>query len=244
MAVSRRARLLKAYPGGPHSRILEFESDEELSFSGGQYVIIQTGIPIGDGKTAKRAYSILSSDTNQREFQLAVRRIGPGPGSNYMLDLPVGSEIAFSGPWGKFSPAPGISAQRVVVVATDTGITAALGLIQSRSVMGSPQRVFLFWLMPADEYFIPEAEVRARVEGLCAEFNVFRMPVEQAQRESWWNREQPVIMERFRRLRPEQMFMAGDGYLLACMRDALLHTFDAPPEIRLETFFRHQLVKQ
>src|SRR5260370_20070502 len=103
MAQPRVARLVKAERLGPEARLLTFVLAEgEVGFSGGQYVIVNTGIELPGGKLAKRAYSILSSDADQREFQIAVRRVGEGPGSNFMHRIEVGAELPFSGPWGKF----------------------------------------------------------------------------------------------------------------------------------------------
>jgi ferredoxin-NADP reductase len=243
MAVSRRARLVAAHVGGPQSRILEFETEDDLGFTGGQYIIVQTGVPIEEGKTAKRAYSVASADATQRQFQLAVRRIDNGPGSNYMMNVPVGSEIAFSGPWGKFLPVDS-SPQTVTVVATDTGITAALGLVQSRRFSESRERLALLWLIGTDEYFVPETEVRTRVAGLCSDFAVYRIPVDPQQRQAWWQREQSSVLSRLQQNQPEKVFLSGDGFLLARIRDALIQNMEAPPDIALETFFHHQAVKQ
>lgn len=57
-----------------------------------------------NGKAVKRAYSMLSPDAEQRRFQLAVKRIPDGPGSDFMHGIAVGGELRFSGPWGRFFP--------------------------------------------------------------------------------------------------------------------------------------------
>ena len=109
MAQARVARLVKAECLGAEARLLRFALAEgEIGFAGGQYIIVNTGIELPGGKLAKRAYSILSSDDDQREFQIAVRRIGEGPGSNFMHRIEVGAEVTFSGPWGKLVPEAGL----------------------------------------------------------------------------------------------------------------------------------------
>jgi ferredoxin-NADP reductase len=132
MADARTARLSAGRGLGPKTRLLEFSipDGQPLGFVGGQYIIVNTGVPLPGGKVAKRAYSILSSDAEQERFQIAVRQIGPGPGSNFMHELPVGSELPFSGPWGKYLVGPSEAAGKTLVFATDTGLTAALGLIR------------------------------------------------------------------------------------------------------------------
>jgi ferredoxin-NADP reductase len=243
MAVSKRARIVHASSPGPQCRILQLEADDDLGFRGGQYVIVQTGVAIGDGKTAKRAYSILSSDAEQRSFELAVRRIENGPGSNYMASLAVGAELSFSGPWGKFFVAEDTAPQSIGVVATDTGITAALGVAASSQMASHGHRVPLIWLISGDQYFLPESEVHARVARTAADLKVFRVPTEQTSRKSWWDTQGAAVIEHVRSCRLGKVFLSGDGNLLARMRD-VLQACDTPPELTMETFFHHQAVKQ
>ena len=59
------------------------------------------------GKAVKRAYSLLSADSDQQRFILASKRMPDGPGSGYMHALAPGDAVKFSGPWGKLRPAEG-----------------------------------------------------------------------------------------------------------------------------------------
>ncbi|HEX4456456.1 MAG TPA: oxidoreductase, partial [Polyangia bacterium] len=45
------------------TRLVELEPAESLDFVGGQYIIVNSGITLPDGKVAKRAYSFVSADT-------------------------------------------------------------------------------------------------------------------------------------------------------------------------------------
>lgn len=221
---------------------MHFEAEEELGFAGGQYVIVQTGVAIGEGKTAKRAYSILSSDVSQRSFELAVRPIENGPGSNYMASLPVGADLAFSGPWGKFFVDTETASEPIVVLATDTGITAALGILGSSRLAGHVRRVPLVWLTTGDSYFLPESEVRARVASLPADLHALRIPAEQPDRDAWWDDNHSVVLDHVFGCTPSKVYLSGDGHVLAKIRDASRHS-NKPPEVILETFFHHQAVK-
>src|SRR5947207_581966 len=147
MATARTARVVRAEPVGREGRLVELESAEPLGFVGGQYIIVNTRIPLPGGKIAKRAYSILSSDDDQHRFQIAVRRIGEGPGSSFMHSLPIGGELIFSGPWGKFLPDDS-RPRRTFVVATHTGITAALGLVRGQRFAPQIPTTSLVWLEP------------------------------------------------------------------------------------------------
>jgi ferredoxin-NADP reductase len=170
MALPRFATVTGVEPLGPDTRLLQLAlvADEPLGFAGGQYIIVDTGLVTPTGKAVKRAYSILSAEEDQRAFTLASKRIPGGPGSGYMHELAAGTEIKFSGPWGKLRAAEGL-AGRALVLATDTGVTAALGLVLGRAFAPLLPRTRFVWLRTDPGYFLPEALVRARLpRGLAA----------------------------------------------------------------------------
>jgi ferredoxin-NADP reductase len=252
MAQHKTAKLVTAQHLGVNARLLEFAVEEDLGFTGGQYVIVNTGIPIADGKTAKRAYSILSSDAEQRRFEIAVRQIGEGPGSCYMHELAVGSEIVFSGPWGKYLPpdssasvspaAVERAAQPTAVIATDTGITAAMGLLSSTKFTPYRERTALTWICESDNYFLPESFVRDRISQFRGTFDVIHVSTEANRRENWLQANKNAMVGRIREQKPQTLFLSGDGLILAELRDAVLEK-TPEVEIRTESFFHHEELK-
>ncbi|AUX19914.1 uncharacterized protein SOCEGT47_003680 [Sorangium cellulosum] len=78
-----------------------------------------------------------------------------------LSDIAVGGELEWSGPWGKLRLPDGFSG-RALVVATDTGITAALGIARGAAAAGA-QRLDLLWLVESEAYFVPERFVRDRL---------------------------------------------------------------------------------
>ena len=120
MAEPRNARLTDARIIGSETRLLTFQIEEArpLGFIGGQYVIVNTGLPLPGAKLPSGLIRSCRPDTDQHRFQIAVKRIGTGPGSNFMHTLSVGSELTFSGPWGKFFPSDGEADQPTLVFAT------------------------------------------------------------------------------------------------------------------------------
>jgi ferredoxin-NADP reductase len=228
MAQERKAVLVSAENIGAHTRLLNLEIQQEpLGFAGGQYIIVHTGAPEIAGKAVKRAYSILSSDREQARIQLAVRRIGPG--SDSMHALPVGAVISFSGPWGKYRSdgTPGAA----LVLATDTGITAAMALAQSAAFDAAD----FVWMVESDDYFLPESFVRERI-GARHRLSILRIPAAgTAERIAWfedWSRQY--------RERPGTVFLSGDGLLLYPFRDTLVGSGVNADRIRIETFFNHR----
>jgi ferredoxin-NADP reductase len=248
MADTKKARLLSRIVTTDESALLRFAAEEDLAFTGGQYIIVNTGIALGEGKTAKRAYSVLSSDADQRTFEIAVRRVGTGPGSNFMLELQESATLLFTGPWGKFLPrseevgSEGIPSS-TLVVATDTGITAALGLLCGQAFQPLLPQTHLYWLVQSDSYFVSEQFVRQRMPDRCGHFERIQVPSATAARSEWLAREQDTFLGAALRVKPKAAYFSGDGFLLAAFRDALHESPEHSPAIFVESFFNHQELK-
>jgi ferredoxin-NADP reductase len=237
MAQARVARLVKAERLGPEARLLRFALAEgEIGFAGGQYIIVNTGIELAGGKLAKRAYSILSSDDDQREFQTAVRRVGEGPGSNFMHRIEVGAELRFSGPWGKFV-SNGASAGLRLVFATDTGITAALGLLQGLGSRARADDTTAVWFVESEDYFLPPSFVQSLLRRRCQNFGVAATrEVGDATRVA----SALAFLERsLESTLPSTAFLAGDGAVIYPMREKLVAAGMQKENIHLEAFFNN-----
>lgn len=175
MAVPKTGEVVSARTLCDHTRLLELEMPEPLGFVGGQYMIIDSGLVASNGKAIKRAYSLISSDDKQRHVQLAVQRIPNGPGSDFIHGLEPGAKVSFSGPWGKFyvrDDVPGST----LVFSTDTGITAALGLIRSARFLPLLAETLFIWLRPSVEYFLPEPFVRGLIPDTCQDVKIGTIP--------------------------------------------------------------------
>jgi ferredoxin-NADP reductase len=259
MAEARNARLTDAQIIGPETRLLTFQIEEArpLGFIGGQYVIVNTGLPLPGGKIAKRAYSILSADTDQFRFQIAVKRIGTGPGSNFMHTLSVGTEMTFSGPWGKFLPGDGEPEQPTLVFATDTGITAALGLLRSSRMSSSLAQSRLVWFVESFDYFLPESMVReagsAVVKAASFDDSQFKAgsfengtlvvvgpPVNHPERAEAAGE---LIHKICAHSKPERAYLSGDGAVLFSVCEQLKAMGVPEPAIRIECFFNNPIRK-
>ncbi|HUH13767.1 MAG TPA: FAD-dependent oxidoreductase [Longimicrobiales bacterium] len=238
MAVARTARIVASTPVGGRGRLLhlELQDEEPLGFTGGQYVIINTGVPRADGKQHKRAYSIISSDEEQRAFSLAVYRLPEGPGSCALHEAPVGAEFQFSGPWGSFLPDDAVP-RRTLVVATDSGITAALGLLRGRAFAPQREQVLLAWLSESPEAFLPLAPLRAEVEAEGGRFvhHLLAPPGHPERPEEAWARVKDAALGHV----PERIFLSGDGAVLHPLRQRLLAEGVDALAIRLESFFNN-----
>jgi ferredoxin-NADP reductase len=236
MAIPRLARVCATTSLGPDTRILELcmTGDEPLGFVGGQYIIADSGLVLPSGKAVKRAYSILSADSEQARFQLAVKRIPGGLGSGFLHDAAVGTEIKLSGPWGKLLPAEGVSGP-TLLLATDTGVTAALGLLQSLRFSALLATTTFLWLRTSADYFLPADLVRSRLpSGLPSARIDVLPPIDHPERIPWVR---SLVAELLEPGRLGQAFIAGDGAVNYALLDDLVAAGVPATRDSVESFF-------
>jgi ferredoxin-NADP reductase len=232
MATARSARVIGALQVSADTRIVELEAADPLQFVGGQYVIIDSGRVAPTGKAIKRAYSLLSTDAEQQRFQLAVKQLGAC--SSFVHELDAGTEVKFSGPWGKFFPAADAGGA-TLVLSTDTGVSAALGMVQSvRFAPLLPRAVFV-WLRTSPDYFLPDTHVRARVPAACGEVRIedfpaigdpARIPLARAR-----------LADVLGQTPLAQAFIAGDGAVNYALLDDLIAAGVPATRDHVESFF-------
>jgi ferredoxin-NADP reductase len=234
MATARSARVIGVEQISDDTRLVELEMPEPLAFIGGQYVIVDSGRVLPSGKAVKRAYSLVSCDAEQRRFQLAVKRLGEGPCSSFVHELPLGAEIRFSGPWGKMFPAEGASGA-TLVLSTDTGVSAGLGLVQSVRFAPLVAGTTFVWLRTAPDYFLPDDVVRARVPAGCAELRIERVPaIDHPERVAFVR---ALVAARLARGPIAQAFIAGDGAVNYALLDDLVAAGVRATRDSVESFF-------
>jgi NAD(P)H-flavin reductase len=177
---------------------------------------------------------VLSADSEQLRFELASRRIPDGPVSGYVHALEPNAEVRFTGPWGKFFPAPEASGE-TLVLATDTGVTAALGLVQSRAFEPLLKRATFIWLRSSPEYFLPDSMVRARIPADCGKARIDAiLPIANPERVDFVR----ALVARLRETsRFEQAFISGDGSVNYALLDDLASAGVVCTRDHLESFF-------
>lgn len=234
MATARLAHVTAAHPFGEETRLLELVPEAPLGFVGGQYVIVDTGKTLPSGKACKRAYSVLSADSAQDRFRIAVKRIPGGMASAHLHEVEVGATVRFSGPWGKLVPADGATG-RTLVLATDTGITAALGLVQSARFRPLAPTTRFVWLEPEGDRFLPEALVRELLPRDLGEIQFGTLPPIGAP-----DRVGParaIVRELLAAGPLGQAFIAGDGLVNYALLDELVAAGVAATRDSVESFF-------
>jgi len=222
----KRLRIVGARALGAATRAIAVECVEGGAFerAGGKYVIVHTGRVLDD-RPIKRAYSLVPVAGALSTFELTVKRLG-GPGSNALHEAPVGTELGFSGPWGKLVPEGGLP-PRTLLVATDTGITSALGVVEQYGGAGA-----VLWLREDCEPFLDVAMVRKRFERTGARFRCASIPgpLDAARQTAAW----PAIAGCVGELAPTLVVATGDGHIVHPLVDRL-----RPIEVRIECYFHN-----
>ena len=122
------ARLVRSVALSEFTKHLEFEvGAPKFGFVPGQWLSLKQ--LNAEGEAITRAYSIASAPRGNR-FALCLNRVQDGFMSNYLCELPEGSELQAQGPFGNFILKPPL--RDTLFIATGTGI--------------APYRAMLEWL--------------------------------------------------------------------------------------------------
>lgn len=219
MATVKHGTVFEVRQEGKNALWLEVETDEALGFVGGQYIIVDSGKLRDNGKPGKRAYTMLSADRNQRRLQFAVQRLPKGLCSGYMNDLTPGDGVKFSGPWGKFKwpetesfqGTDPTTTEPTLVVASDTGITAALGFLSAVRMASSLSVTQLLWLRTEPNDFVSDEFVRDLLPAGLKGHTFLPCPAVGSKDRLAYA--QQILSEMFAHTRPKRAYLCGDGDL-------------------------------
>jgi ferredoxin-NADP reductase len=170
----RTLRIISSRAEGTATRVLTIAEvgGEGFGDIGGKYIIVHTGL-VRAGKAIKRAYSLMPGEAGEGRAEIAVKRIGEG--ARVLHAAEPGVELTFSGPWGKLIPEDGL-AERTLLVATDTGITSALGIVEQAARHGRASTLAVLWLTAKSEAFLDPDAVRTRIERAGARLGSAQIP--------------------------------------------------------------------
>jgi ferredoxin-NADP reductase len=153
-----------------------------------------------------------------------------------MHQLQPGDVVPFSGPWGKFLADDARPRRATLIAATDTGITAALGLVRGAAFAPQLATARLLWLVEREDYFLREDYVRARLPWSLPMTRVLIPGIKQAERVAAARVELERVLDDGL---PESAFLAGDGDVLYPLRERLLAAGVGDGALRLECFFNN-----
>ncbi|HZP43918.1 MAG TPA: FAD-dependent oxidoreductase [Candidatus Binatia bacterium] len=130
--IAARVERVVAHAPDTRSLFLRLPAGERLAFRPGQF--ISCLLPVG-GERLTRPYSIASDPERGDLLEIVLNRVPGGAGSHYLLSLPEGAILHFTGPWGTFvlDRAPDAEA---VFIADGTGVAPIRPMIHRALATG------------------------------------------------------------------------------------------------------------
>jgi ferredoxin-NADP reductase len=238
-----RTAVLRSAQDFGSGRWLRFElsDDRPLGFRGGQYIIVDTGLKLEDGRVRRRAYSILSPDAESGQFELGVFKLPGGEGSGLLNQLSAGSELRFTGPWGKLQVPDDLASRPgpVWIIATDSGASAAIGMMRSEALAPHLSRVQLWHFRTHPDAFLSDEFLRDKlgnVTDLRSEpLASVQAPLRAMELERWLQEQLAIAGEL-----PAQVYLTGDGSLARQSIAQLIAAGMPEQHIQSESFFNHE----
>jgi phenol/toluene 2-monooxygenase (NADH) P5/A5 len=121
----------------------ELTEPNTLDFQAGQFIMMN--VP---GMAAKRSYSIASNPIENHKVEVLVD-VGPqGDGSMYLQSLNPGEAVTFLAPAGQFVIGDDPNEEKIVLIATGSGISAIRSMLLNLLLTKKdPRQIFLHWGM-------------------------------------------------------------------------------------------------
>lgn len=233
MSTSRRAIVVDGEllaPGVRRVRLRVLDA-ERCGHRAGQYILLHARA--ADGTIVKRAYSIASPPREDPFFELCVRLIPERPASGFVHSVTPGTDVTFTGPWGKFVVDD--DTRDLVLVATGSAISCTGAIIEDELERSRGRRVRFLWGL-RDESDIHRA---ARFAELAAAHSRFSYQIMLSRPRPVWRGGGGRVTDALRaEVRSDALYyLAGNGAMIADAEDILATAGVPPTSIRKEVFF-------
>ena len=126
---------------GTVAEIRFFIENPEFDFHPGQYMIFRIPHP---GQAIHRSYSISTPPSDKSHFEICVRSVAGGHGSNYVHRLRTGNQLEVEGPFGDFVLQEN-SKKQILMIATGTGMAPIKSMLMHLLDNKSSRKVRLFF---------------------------------------------------------------------------------------------------
>jgi len=211
------------------------EEPPALSWRAGQFLSIRCGAADAPDP-ARRSYSIASSPLEKDNFELLVKLLPQGVGSELFAGLRPGDPLHFTGPMGFFVNDLQ-HAGDAVYCATGTGVAAALPMIEETLARATEAgRVLLYWGMRSlEELYWEERLAALKHPRFTVEICLSRPPAE-------WNGGRGHINGHVIAALPQLVkpvfYLVGNGDMVRDLKGMLIaEKVDRKRQIRQEIFY-------
>lgn len=209
----------------------------EFRFRPGQYVIMP--IPSADGEgVIRRSYSISTPPSDAHHFEICVRAVAGGHGSNHVHRLRPGQQVTFEGPLGDFTLQD--NDRDILMVATGTGISPIKSMMLHLLDQRSSRKIRLFFgLRTVQDLFYSDL-----LRGLEAHYPRFESHIVLSSPDpSGWAGKRGRVTDLVRDLvtpeeaRKTEAYLCGSRAMIDDVRDALVAKGFEPDHVHSENFF-------
>jgi len=213
-----------------------FVESGEFRFQPGQYMIFH--IPDAP-RTIRRSYSISTPPSDGGHFEVCVRAVAGGYGSNYVHRLRPGDRLQVEGPYGDFVLDED-SDRDIVMIATGTGMSPIKSMLMHLLDRESRRRVRLFFgLRHESDLFYTDL-----LRGLAAHYPSFEywITLSQPDPDRWAGPKGRVTELVERHVRAEdaantEVYMCGSRPMIESCSDSLRKLGFADEHMRHERFY-------
>lgn len=219
--------------------VFEMRSPTRLAFRAGQFVSLSVDEPVaraGDGVLPRRSYSIASQTTEGERLRFIIRVVAEGPASHYLMTLPLGAEIAMTGPHG-FFVLDGAHAGDVVFGATGTGMAAVMPMLGELADRAEPGRRYVYWGVREEADLFARDEIEALVARAGARLSIHLT----APAPTWAGargRITAAILDALPALVTPTFYLVGNGAMITELkRELVARGVNRKAQIRTEAFF-------
>ncbi len=206
-----------------------------LPFRAGQFVSLNVGNDKA-GVPLRRSYSIASPSSAGDRLRFIIRAIPDGAATDFLLSLPVGSDVRMTGPHGFFvldTQHPG----DLVFGATGTGLAAVLPMLGELMHKPLEGRRLLFW----GARYESDLFARQEIDELCRAAQVGLSIFLTSPPPSWTGgrgRITQALVDALPALQAPTFYLVGNGAMIADTKRALMALgVDRKRQIRTEAFF-------
>jgi ferredoxin-NADP reductase len=206
-----------------------------LPFRAGQFVSLNVGNDKA-GVPLRRSYSIASPSSAGDRLRFIIRAIPDGAATDFLLSLPVGSDVRMTGPHGFFvldTQHPG----DLVFGATGTGLAAVLPMLGELMHQPLVGRRLLFWGARHES----DLFARHEIDELCRAAQVEQFIFLTSPPASWTGgrgRITGALVDALPALHAPTFYLVGNGAMIADTKRALMSLgVDRKRQIRTEAFF-------
>lgn len=200
--------------------VLALDGDAHFDYVAGQYVSVRLA-----GIDEKRDYSIANAKRTDNRLELAVTKVDGGPVSSALHTLPVGAELAVSGPHGLFVRSHLSPEIPTLFVGTGTGLAPLRAMIQEELAArphSGPRIQLLFGCRSAADQLW-----REELSALAAVHSRFRYDVTLSRPDEGWTGKsgyvQTHLAAELATIPDANVFVCGLSKMVGDVRKVLKH---------------------